>query len=628
MSLLSSLNTSYSGLRTSQLMVDTTSHNISNANNESYTRQRVQVSTAMSINSGGVQVGQGVQTDQITRIHNEFVYERYRKSESELEFSENEFKFLNEASSYFSDIEGVGIFNDIETYNNAWEAFSINPNDSANKITLAEYTTTMTENINYTTSKIEGLRDAINEQVESGINEFNRLGEKIVEINKQLVQNEAGGIKANDLRDERDKLESAMSKLINISVFKTAPESNAIADMSIEDSKEQYNITIGGYSIINREDFKPLELNNKDISTNLFNINFDTGGDSTNITDMITGGKVGALLSLRGGEINSKSGVADDGKLQKYLDNLDSFTQSLIQNTNNIYAGSAKDSMTTEMLTYTKDYQEFTLEGNTVLSATDLKINTARNTVIEKQPSFNLVAYDNDGNLLASKNIEIDDNSTMNSIVQSINSDTDDNLDNDYTNDINDYFTAEFSDGFLRLKPTQIATLKEYKISMVDDTEVGSNFAGAIGIGRFFDGTNASDIKLNADLSSDALKINPYQAPADGDNTIANAMLQLQYDEVSFYKRDGSEFGSKETLSSFYKMVVTDVASDTSSASMSRDSKEAINTTIKVEFDNISKVSLDEELSSLLRYQTSYQANAKVITTIDRMIDTLLGIKQ
>ena len=628
MSLLSSLNTSYSGLRTSQLMVDTTSHNISNANNESYTRQRVQVSTAMSINNGEVQVGQGVQTEQITRIHNEFVYERYRKSESELEFSENEFKFLNEASSYFSDIEGVGIFNDIETYNNAWEAFSINPNDSANKITLAEYTTTMTENINYTTSKIEGLRDAINEQVESGINEFNRLGEKIVEINKQLTQSEAGGIKANDLRDERDKLESAMSRLVNISVFKTAPESNAIADMSIEDSKEQYNITIGGYSIINREDFKPLELNNKDISTNLFNINFDTGGDSTNITDMITGGKIGALLSLRGGEINSKSGVADDGKLQKYLDNLDSFTQSLIQNTNNIYAGSAKDSMTTEMLTYTKDYQEFTLEGNTVLSTTDLKINTARNTVIEKQPSFNLVAYDNDGNLLASKNIQIDDNSTMNSIVQSINSDTDDNLDNDYTNDINDYFTAEFSDGFLRLKPTQITTLKEYKISMVDDREVGSNFAGAIGIGRFFDGNNASDIKLNADLSSDALKINPYQAPADGDNTIANAMLQLQYDEVSFYKRDGSEFGSKETLSSFYKMVVTDVASDTSSASMSRDSKEAINTTIKVEFDNISKVSLDEELSSLLRYQTSYQANAKVITTIDRMIDTLLGIKQ
>ena len=315
-------------------------------------------------------------------------------------------------------------------------------------------------------------------------------------------------------------------------------------------------------------------------------------------------------------------------RLQKYLDNLDSFSEALIQNTNNIYAGSARDSMTTEQIIYTKDYQEFTLGGDTVLSETDLKMNTARNTIIEKQPNFNLVAYDNDGNLLASKNIQIDDTSTMNSIIEAINSDTDDNLDNDYTNDINDYFTAEFSDGFFRLKPTEITTLKEYKVSMVDDREVSSNFAGAIGIGRFFDGNDASDIRLNADLNSDALKINPYQAPADGDNTIANAMLQLQYDEVSFYKRDGSEFGSKETLSSFYKMVVTDVASDTSSSSMGLDSKEAINTTIKVEFDNISKVSLDKELSNLLRFQTSYQANAKVITTIDRMIDTLLGIKQ
>lgn len=628
MSLLSSLNTSYSGLQTSQLMVDTTSHNISNANNESYTRQRVQVSSAISIDNGKIQVGQGVQADQITRIHNEFVYERYRKSESELEFSENEYRFLNETSSYFSDIEGVGIFNDIKTYYNAWEAFSINPNDSANKISLAEYTKTMTENLNYTNSKIKDLRDALNEQVETGINEFNRLGEKIVEINKQLKQTEASGAKANDLRDERDKFETAMNKLINISVFKTAPESNSTLDTTMADSKEQYNITIGGYSIINRENFKPLELNNKDIATKLFNINFDTGGEAINITDIITGGKIGALLSLRGGEINPTTGVADDGKLQKYLDNLDSFSQSLIQNTNNIYAGSAKDSMTTELLTYTKDYQEFTLTGDTVLSQTDLKLNSARNTVIDKQPSFNLVVYDNDGNQLSSKNIEINANSTMNSIVQAINSNTDDNGDNDYTNDINDYFTAEFNGGFFRLNPTEITTLKEYKISIVDDNQVNSNFAGAIGISRFFDGKDATDIKLNADLSSDALKINPYQAPADGDNTIANAMLQLQYDEVSFYKRDGSEFGSKETLSSFYKMLVTDVASDTSSASMTRDSKEAINSTIKVEFDNISKVSLDEELSNLLRFQTSYQANAKVVTTIDRMIDTLLGLKQ
>ncbi|MFZ5374939.1 MAG: flagellar basal body rod C-terminal domain-containing protein, partial [Campylobacterota bacterium] len=44
--------------------------------------------------------------------------------------------------------------------------------------------------------------------------------------------------------------------------------------------------------------------------------------------------------------------------------------------------------------------------------------------------------------------------------------------------------------------------------------------------------------------------------------------------------------------------------------------------------DSISKVSIDEEMANLIRYQTSYGAAAKVITTIDQMMQTLLGLKQ
>jgi flagellar hook-associated protein 1 FlgK len=36
---------------------------------------------------------------------------------------------------------------------------------------------------------------------------------------------------------------------------------------------------------------------------------------------------------------------------------------------------------------------------------------------------------------------------------------------------------------------------------------------------------------------------------------------------------------------------------------------------------------MDEELVNLMKYQTAYQANAKVITAIDKMLDTLLGMK-
>lgn len=50
--------------------------------------------------------------------------------------------------------------------------------------------------------------------------------------------------------------------------------------------------------------------------------------------------------------------------------------------------------------------------------------------------------------------------------------------------------------------------------------------------------------------------------------------------------------------------------------------------TIKKEQLSISQVSVDEEMVNLIKFQSGYAANAKVISTIDRMIDTLLGIKQ
>ena len=43
---------------------------------------------------------------------------------------------------------------------------------------------------------------------------------------------------------------------------------------------------------------------------------------------------------------------------------------------------------------------------------------------------------------------------------------------------------------------------------------------------------------------------------------------------------------------------------------------------------SVSGVNLDEELTNLIKYQSSYVAAAKLITTADQMLETLLGLKQ
>ena len=43
---------------------------------------------------------------------------------------------------------------------------------------------------------------------------------------------------------------------------------------------------------------------------------------------------------------------------------------------------------------------------------------------------------------------------------------------------------------------------------------------------------------------------------------------------------------------------------------------------------SVSGVNMDEEMSNLIKYQHSYTAAAKLITTADQMLQTLLGLKQ
>ncbi len=65
------------------------------------------------------------------------------------------------------------------------------------------------------------------------------------------------------------------------------------------------------------------------------------------MTGKITGGKVGAILDLRGRNIDLSSGDSypKDGIIQGYINDLDTFANSLIVQTNNIYASSASGSM-------------------------------------------------------------------------------------------------------------------------------------------------------------------------------------------------------------------------------------------------------------------------------------------
>ncbi|MCF6173073.1 MAG: flagellar hook-associated protein FlgK, partial [Campylobacteraceae bacterium] len=127
------------------------------------------------------------------------------------------------------------------------------------------------------------------------------------------------------------------------------------------------------------------------------------------------------------------------------------------------------------------------------------------------------------------------------------------------------------------------------------------------------------------EIKDDPSKMQGYKAPIDGNNDVANDMIQLQYEKVDFFNKDNSTVN--DSLDGFYRFITANIATDGEKAGRQKDTSTALFNTVNSEFQSISGVNTDEELTNLMKFQTAYGANAKVITTIDQMLNTLLGIK-
>ncbi|MFA6628427.1 MAG: flagellar hook-associated protein FlgK [Sulfuricurvum sp.] len=619
-SIFNALHIGYSGLNAAQIAIDTTSHNISNAETEGYSRQRVVTSAAAPVSIDPGQRGNGVQITEIASVFDSFVFSKYKVVSQNKAYSDTLKDNLTELSSYFPDIDNNGIKADLQSYYDSWQALANNPGNSALQVALAQQTQTLSQHINQTRTQITDLQSSLNDQIKVNIDEVNRIAEQIAGLNKSINQAEAGGISnANDLRDQRSQLELTLSKLVGATVTNGQIESNNVVDSNIAIEGGSYTIQIGGFNIVDGGSFHPIGMESAG-NQNGYNDLYYKRQDGTKIpfSNNITGGKVGALLELRGSTIGD-NGEFEDGFLQETINNLDSFAKGLIESTNNIYAQSATSSMRSNSLSFSSSES---------LLSTGENFNTG---------TFDIVLYDVDGNETARRTITIDSKTVMdnasatnllpdgtpNSIMEQLKAIKDDNSDGSAINDIDDILSPSFSatQNIMQIDLSSAFASQGYTFAIEDN---GTNFAGVTGISRFMDGNNAKNISLTSSIKNDPTTLRGFQSPVDGDNQTALDMVEQQF--ASFNFKNGTATTS-DTIYGYYDRLVTTVGTKTNSVILSNDSITAQYTAIKKEQDSISGVSIDEEMANLIRYQTSYGAAAKIITTIDQMMTTLLGIK-
>lgn len=625
-SIFNTLNIGYSGLAAAQVGVSTTSHNITNAESEGYTRQRVVQAAANPVNLAEGSVGNGTQIMDIARIFDNFVYDRYTGISSDKEYSEFTKNTLEELSTYFPEIDDVGIKSDLKEYYNMWQTFADNPDNDAIKLALAKQTETLSKSIIEVQNKILDLQSSVNEQLFVNVKEVNALAEELANTNKSIAIAESGGAyTANDLRDKRSSIELSLAKLIGAESFTDQIESNISIDSSSNEGYGSYTLNVNGFNIVDGGSFHPIHISSSNNPNGFYELSYERqDGVLIPMNEAIEGGRIGAILDLRGDKRSGDlSGTPSNGVLQKVVDQMDAFANTLIESTNNLYAAS----YTTRM------------ESNTLsIDNTQSLVNSSLNI---KEGSFDIVMYDIDGNISARRTIDINSITAMagvagsNSIEGQLKAEGDDNNDGNANNDIDDFIQfnwATYPDGSNAVEFIMDSAYasKGYSFAIEDNLKSesfssGSNFAGALGLSRFFDGNNAKNIDLNYKLKENPTDIAAGKSASTGDASLSLDMIQQQFEKYDF---EVGEATYNSTVYGMFDVIATEVGVSTNQAILNNQTITAQYNAVELEYSSISKVSIDEELTNLIKYQTAYGAASKIITTVDQMMQTLLGIKQ
>ena len=667
------LNVAKDALLTQQYAINVTSHNIANVDTEGYSRQTPVITAKQAAPYGGFIFGRGVELTDIVRNTNDFLEKRLQSGQSDLSSVSEQNTYMSVLESMFDENSGQSLSSQFDEFWSAWNDLANNPSGIAERNSLVENSTVLAESFNNLNSDLNKTSNDINNSIEAGVNSINEILTQIADINEQIVAIESSG-NANDLRDQRNRLVTELSKYTDINTYEY-PDGNLVVS------------TGKGYPLVSRGDTYPLNFDGGKVKWE------GSGSSQVDITDTITGGKMGGWLEMR------------DEVIPEIIANLDELAKTVIWEVNKIHSqGIGLEGFSSVTGTYAVS------DNDTALGSVGSGL--AFNDKIT-DGSFKLWLYDETGSTVGSTNIAVDaDTMTMNDLVSAV-----DGL----SIGGKDALNAMIKDGKLYIGTD--ASHSGYSFAFSDDT---SNILAALGVNTFFQSSSSRDIAVNNSIISNknnitASMINNNVGPAVGasDNTStgiittdgqytgeADAAYEIEIvDDTQFkWRKDGgiwttdtmgssvllgegvsvnfngsfdasdsfsidvtesSETNGKfalgdnsntlaiadlqnqdltikqwsysgeggaasdnitnTTIDEYLHMLVSSIGIKSQSVQREEQYKQTIQDQLSATRDNISSVSLDEEMANLIKFQQAYTAAAKLITTSQDMLETLLS---
>ena len=217
--IFSTFNIANKGLQAAQTALQTVSHNISNANTEGFSRQRVDLKADLAFNFAGVgQLGTGVKMESIVRLVDDYVSKQIRQENSTLNRYDTKSETLSQLEIIFNEPSDTGLnFNLAEMFT-AWQELSKNPEGSNFKTIVVEKSNTLTDTINHMMSQLNSLEGQTSFEVGKTVDDFNSIITQLDTLNQQIYKISAKGQIPNDLMDQRDLMLKRLSSIADFKV--------------------------------------------------------------------------------------------------------------------------------------------------------------------------------------------------------------------------------------------------------------------------------------------------------------------------------------------------------------------------------------------------------------------------
>jgi len=606
----------------SQLGLDVTGHNIANVDTRGYTRQRI-VSTAYdpfstigrALSVEQARVGGGVNEKVHDQIRSAYLDRRYRTENTINAYWQKRTESLSYLESYFDNVnEETSINYSISRFFQAMKTLAEDTVEGAPRTLLQTAGKDLVQQINTIYDGLIDLQETQNQSVAVIVTEINRIADEIAQLNKAIYGFEISGHMANDLRDKRNVLIDDLSTLVDVE-YRDYPDGKGYSKLEV---------TIGGRKLVDHVDTWKLDV--REVANPIPELAAANKAPVWEVFWEGDAGPWGAQLSGGGRTVNLEFIGVDPNAASGDPTSIESVRAEAAAIIDAIMGGAATASDIARLKEIVKgvDDSSGVAIGGIQIAAGASEPGTSLTMEPVPQKYFlkggELKAYIDmrDGNGVGSNPRGIPYyiemlNNLARALVMEINAvhreGYNDHPVNGSENGI-DFFWAKDASGAY------------YSVDLNDPANLNLVTARNICLSELVEG-NAYNIACSSKMIVKQVG-GPHELQR-GNNENMNAMYAL------FLKKDislGSLLSGGVSIGSFDGYATSirfDVGNTLNNAKKTGENSN----TLTVAADNqrlaVAGVSLDEEMTNLIRYQHAYNGAARVITTMDDALDRLIN---